>query len=52
VIDEISESVSAALGAVIDPHGRHSERFRRRKIGRHVVGKERLPRLDPEALAE
>src|SRR6185503_21215179 len=44
--------VVAAFRAVVDPNRRHSERFGGREILDHVVGEQRMRRIDSEALAQ
>ena len=52
VDDAVVVAVVAALGAIVDPHRRHSERFRRREVLGHVVDQQRAGRVDAEALAQ
>ena len=46
--DRLVITVIAALGAIVDPHRRHAERFGRREVADHVVDHERARRIDSE----
>ena len=44
--------VAAKFGAVVDPDRGHSERLGRDQVLDHVVGQQRMGRVDPEPLAQ
>ena len=44
--------VVAALGAVVDPNRRHSDRFCGRKVLHHIVDQQRASWIDREPLAQ